>query len=191
MKLRRLSVRIRLILALCALPSLAWTACAAPRDANLHGADPHGADPHGADPHGADPHGAAGGGSGSTGTANTPQAPPQARPTKWHEVMEDVVGPAYEIVMLGEAKRLPEQMDLAKIARAAREAAEVMQLGYGRLERKDVPGFADMARGSEQWLRQIAADADAGHAGRVRTAIVDGETQHCIACHDAVERQRR
>ena len=170
MKLATPSVRIWLAVALCALAASLWSACAgAPR-------------PQG--------DGAAGSGGGGATSATT-TTPRPAGPATWHDVMEDVVAPAYEIVLLGEAKLLPEQMDLTKVARAAREAAAVMQLGYGALERKDVPGFADMARSTEQWLRQIAADADAGRAAQVRTAIVDGEVQHCIACHDAVERRGR
>ncbi len=74
------------------------------------------------------------------------------------------------------------QGDLEAAARAARTAAELVAEGYGRHERKDVPGFAALARACESWLLGLAFEADQGHGEIAREQL--GQAERCVVCHD-------
>jgi hypothetical protein len=77
--------------------------------------------------------------------------------------------------------------DLRAAAAAANDAAELLRLGYGPHERKDVPAFARMARDAESWLLQVALEARQAHEELARDRFRAGHAEHCTRCHDAVE----
>ncbi|MEO6594477.1 MAG: hypothetical protein ABIP94_06970 [Planctomycetota bacterium] len=78
--------------------------------------------------------------------------------------------------------------DLREVANAATAAAEIVRLGYGRLEDKRAPGFAGHARDAESWFLQIALEARQAHGAIARDLFVGGRTTHCACCHDACKR---
>ncbi|MDA0375116.1 MAG: hypothetical protein O2865_15140 [Planctomycetota bacterium] len=104
---------------------------------------------------------------------------------EWEDLMEDVIGPVYDDVLVPEAEsdRAPMQFD--RIAAEATRAADAMALGHGRLDWPEVPRFAALAGESEAWLRDIARLARAQDAAATRRTILDGELDHCDRCHAA------
>ncbi len=80
------------------------------------------------------------------------------------------------------------QGDLVQTATTARAMAAVLRDGYGKAERREVPGFARMARAAESWLLQIALEARAAHGELAAQIFADGVGRHCRECHDACER---
>lgn len=102
--------------------------------------------------------------------------------------MEEVIGPGYEDVLVVEADKDPQAMDFERVEKTAVRAARAMALGHGPLERKDVPGFAELARQAERWFETIADRARARDAAEVRRLIREGERRYCDRCHDAADR---
>jgi len=102
----------------------------------------------------------------------------------WAVYMDSVVGPAYDDV-LEPATRAEGATDLGAVARAAREAADVMALGHGPLVDPRVPDFAERARAAEQLLREIAAAADGGRREELPAMITRLNRRHCLGCHEA------
>ena len=130
----------------------------------------------------------AGAAASDTGDDAAGMAPPATR--SWEDWMAEVIDPGYHDVFVDEAGKDPDDMDLTKIEHTAREMAPGMALGYGRLERKNVKEFAEIARLTERWLLTIAAEARAGRAAQVRDLIVGGEVKYCDRCHTAVDRAK-
>jgi hypothetical protein len=114
-----------------------------------------------------------------------PEAPFTPEYGTWVAIMEHVIGPGFEETMLGEANRTANAMDLAIIAKAADRCAGHMALGHGQLERRDVPGFAALARETEAWFREIAKRARAGDRPQVQSLIRGGAARYCDRCHEA------
>ncbi len=102
----------------------------------------------------------------------------------WHLIMENVMGPTFEELMLREAEGSGD-MDLAAIAKGAEQCANYLSLGYGVHVDRDVPDFADFARQGETWFRTMEAKAQAGEAADVRDLILKTEVKVCDRCHDA------
>lgn len=102
--------------------------------------------------------------------------------------MEEVVGPGYEDVLVVEAGKDPDAMDFELVEKTAIRAARAMALGHGPLERKDVPGFADLARQTEQWFETIAEQARVRRGAEVQRLVMQGERRYCDRCHDAADR---
>ncbi len=129
------------------------------------------------------------------GCAGAPAA--SAMPTKpaavrsvadeWADLMVDTIGPGYE-ALRSDAEAAPRDLDLGKLAADARTLAAHLALGHGRLERSEIPRFADHARRTETWLLEIATAADAGDREKVRQ-LVPRDKEHCDACHKAAERK--
>lgn len=105
--------------------------------------------------------------------------------SEWEGLMEDVIGPVYDDVLVPEAERDQGPMQFDRIAAEATRAADAMALGHGRLDWPEVPRFAALAGESEAWLREIARLARAGDAATTRRTILDGELDHCDRCHAA------
>jgi hypothetical protein len=116
----------------------------------------------------------------------TPRATADARrtavPDDWAHVMKQV-GHRYDL--LKDAFAGQPLGDLRDVAAAAAEAAELMQLGYGRFEDPTVPGFARMARDTESWFLQMALEARQAHGDIARELFLAERKQHCGDCHDA------
>ncbi|MGE3175291.1 MAG: hypothetical protein AB7O97_21885 [Planctomycetota bacterium] len=107
-----------------------------------------------------------------------------AAPDGWAEVMRRV-DEQFDVVQAAVAAT--PQGDLEAAAAAARRAAALVREGYGRFERRDVPGFAAMARDCESWLLAIAMEADHGHGDLARDRLRSADP--CARCHDAAERR--
>lgn len=105
--------------------------------------------------------------------------------SEWENLMEDVIGPVYDAVLVPEAEGGRRPMQFDRIASEATRAADAMALGHGRLDWPEVPRFAALAKESEAWLRDIAELARSGDAAKTRRAILDGELDHCDRCHAA------
>ncbi len=103
----------------------------------------------------------------------------------WVGIMENVIGPSFDDVLIVEASKDPENMDLPKIARVADRAARYMALGHGMHRDASVAEFGEFAKACEAWLRDIEQKARAGAAGPVQSLIVKGEERHCARCHEA------
>lgn len=80
--------------------------------------------------------------------------------------------------------------DLRPVADAATAAADLMRLGYGRLENEQLPGFARHARDAESWFLQLALEARQAHGGLVRELFRSGSDTQCTSCHDGCKRAR-
>lgn len=104
---------------------------------------------------------------------------------QWADLMVDTIGPGYETLRT-DAEAAPRDLDLGKLAVDARSLAAHFALGHGRLERREIPNFADHARQTEGWLREIASAAAAGDQEKVRQ-LVPRDKEHCDACHAAAE----
>lgn len=107
-------------------------------------------------------------------------------PDGWEHLMETVIGPGFDEVLVVEAGKDPEDMDFAAIEVTTREMAASMALGYGALEDNNIPDFAVFARNTERWLLNIAESARSGRGSQVQRLIVQGEAGYCQKCHDAV-----
>lgn len=104
---------------------------------------------------------------------------------QWADLMVDTIGPGYEALRT-DAAAPTRDLDLAKLAANARSLAEHFALGHGRLERREIPRFADHARQTEHWLREIASAAAAGDHEKVRQ-LAPRDRENCDACHKAAE----
>ena len=121
-------------------------------------------------------------------TSSAPQpVDPDAAPElpSWRAHMERVDGMCSELHRLLVERP---QGDLKRASATARQAAAVLQLGYGPFERRDVPGYAGFARAAENWLLQVAIAARQGHGDLAADAFQEGRRRHCASCHDAAER---
>lgn len=106
---------------------------------------------------------------------------------QWADLMVDTIGPGYEALRT-DAEAAPRDLDLDKLAADARTLADHIALGHGRLERSDIPRFAEHARETEAWLLAIATAAAAGDRQQVRQ-LVPRDRENCDACHAAAERK--
>ena len=113
-----------------------------------------------------------------------------SRSEDWNQIMAEVIGPGFDDVLVLEAGKDAEMMDFAAIQRTAREMADAMALGHGRLEHKDVPEFGDLARRTELWLIAIIDQARAHRGREAQRLIARGEPDYCQKCHDAVDEAR-
>ncbi|GAB4143466.1 MAG: hypothetical protein Fur0037_11090 [Planctomycetota bacterium] len=79
----------------------------------------------------------------------------------------------------------PGHGDPRAAAEAAREAAALFARGYGDLEQREVEGFANLARGAENWILQVGIDARQGLGDLARARFEEGLGAHCVRCHEA------
>ncbi|MCR9243858.1 MAG: hypothetical protein NXI31_02420 [bacterium] len=127
--------------------------------------------------------GAGGPGTGEPGAAGSGGRPVEASaPTTWRQTMRRV-DDQFDIIRR-------ELLDspagsLRTAADAAKTSAALVRLGYGVHRRRDVKGFARLARDCESWLLRIAAEADQGRDAIARDLLRTGQPLHCVKCHDA------
>ncbi len=105
--------------------------------------------------------------------------------TTWTDIMEKVIGPSFDEVLIVEASKPPEDMNLNKIAATTERAARYMALGHGIHEDSAIASFGSIAKDCEQWLLEIEANAKRGDSKTVQGLILRGEKQHCDRCHEA------
>ena len=125
-------------------------------------------------------------------SCTTPDVDYVAAPTAhdWHELMEEVIGPGFDDILVHESDRGPEDMDYELIERTANNMANGMAMGHAELEQKDIPEFATMARRTETWLREIVDQASAHEGMAVQQLVAKGEADYCAKCHDAASESR-
>ena len=122
-----------------------------------------------------------------TEAAATKPAAAKSVADQWADLMVDTIGPGYEALRT-DAEAAPRDLDLGKLAADAHTLADHIALGHGRLERSEIPRFAEHARQTEAWLLAIATAAAAGDRAKVRQ-LVPRDQENCDACHAAAERK--
>lgn len=115
-------------------------------------------------------------------------AAPAAR--DWDQVMEEIIGPGFDDVLVRQSEKDPLEMDFDLIMRTAEEMSDAMALGHGSLEKKNIPEFGAMARRTEIWLREIVDQARAHRGVLVQELVERGEADYCAKCHDAASEAR-
>ncbi len=111
--------------------------------------------------------------------------PTDGLPADWDAVMGEVDRACGDLDRLLLEKP---QGDLATAALRADRAAAVVRLGYGALEDRTVPDFAQLARDCESWFLQVALEARQGRGELAADRYRTGYERHCNRCHDAHDR---
>lgn len=104
---------------------------------------------------------------------------PQPAPG-WRQLMQQVDA---DLAAVAVGLQEPAAGDLRVAAQRARAAADAVARGYGELERREVPGFAELARETESWLLQLGLEAGQGHVELARQLLRQGDQRYCARCH--------
>lgn len=124
---------------------------------------------------------------GGVGDAAAADAVFRRAPARWADVARELA--AARVALDAALLRRPHG-DLAAVADRADRAAAAVRLGYGPLEDRGIPRFAQRARQTESWLLQVALEARQGHGALAAERYRSGREQHCSGCHDACGRSR-
>jgi hypothetical protein len=78
--------------------------------------------------------------------------------------------------------------DLRKVASSVTRSAQLVAQGYGPLEQKDVPDFAEYAHETESWLLKLAMEASLDHGELARELYQQADVNYCKKCHMASDK---
>lgn len=105
----------------------------------------------------------------------------------WVKVMQKLMQKLDEACLEIDKRLLRQPAGEFNVAAArAQEAANRINLGYGALDYKHVPGFASMSRVGEAGCLQIAIEANNGHLVIAADQYSNGLKHHCARCHDGL-----
>jgi hypothetical protein len=102
----------------------------------------------------------------------------------WPRIMEKVIEPTWEKILLPAADQDFGSIDLSEIRARSERAAHYLAYAMQLDPHDDVAGFDEAATNANRWLLGIVGAAESGDVEGVQALIRGGEARYCDRCHD-------